>query len=84
MREITTAPNSIFVANGYLQHAGGGFKRNNCLRQHVYFTPKSYNLPDSIAFSYVWSMGVDPENSLQTSTGTAERKELDNLEYVED
>lgn len=39
MREITISTNFIFIGHGYLEQTGGGWKENNSLRYHVYFTP---------------------------------------------
>lgn len=76
MREITITLHSVFVGNGYLQNAGGGWKLNHCLRYHVYFTLELIHLIDAQAFYYGRSEGVDGDDTAEDDS--------DGVEDIED
>lgn len=50
----------------------GVWKFEHCLRYHMYFTPEMVDLPDSISFSYRWSMGVEVEYTGGDGSGGVE------------
>lgn len=79
MREFNTL-NSISLGYGYLQHAGGYWKRKHRLHYYAYLTSETYDLPHAISVSYGWSLGVDEVTLADTATGTAQGEEATNSE----
>ena len=58
-------PHSVFVGNGYVQHAGAGWSGTESLRYHMYVIPHGYHMRDNVAFAYRWSLrkpGDPPAN----------------------
>lgn len=52
MGEVNLLPISIFVTQGYVQHASSEWLGEHCIRYYSYFIPENHVLPNAIAFAY--------------------------------
>lgn len=56
MHQVEIPAYSVFVGDGYIQHAGAEWNGNPCLRLHTYLVPEDMFLPDAINFGLNGSM----------------------------
>lgn len=51
-KEVEISQFSVFLGNGYLQHAIYDWRGYHGLRSRTYLIPAGYNLKDAVAFAY--------------------------------
>lgn len=55
---VILSPFSIFVGDGYSQHADAKYLQHHNLRYHLYFVPYGMSLTHSIPFPYKWGIMI--------------------------
>ena len=67
MHLIKIPPNSVFIAHGWLQHAGAAWSGSGNLRYHMYLIPEGHDLRDGIAYAYDTNFKRGDEDSSESS-----------------
>lgn len=77
IKQMEPSPISVFVAYGYVRHAGSRWPGGHCILYHSHIVSKSHDLSDAKAFAYKDNTALDSKMAAVFLGGGLDQPESD-------